>query len=159
MIALRRDSHLTMREIAEKTGCSRETVRRDINLYLTKLDAACIEGAAALRAEEYERLDNIASKLDQAIASGDLSQVPSALKASAEIRKLYALDVQPLGRTELVLRRSVITEIATKLRDQLSPEVFAEVATCLVSDEPFQILDGVTVNTGELGDAPPIAAD
>lgn len=104
-----------------------------------------------MRAEEYERLDKMASQLETAIDGGDLSQVPAALKTSEAIRKLYSLDVQPLGRTELALRRAVITEIASKLRDQLPPETFAEVAVLLTEDEPIQLLDGVAV---EDGDAP-----
>ena len=149
VIALRRDQRLTMRAIAALAGCSHETVRRDINQYIRKLDSACLEGVDGMRAEEYERLDNIACRLDVEIAKGDLSLIPAALKTSAEIRKLYALDVQPLGRTELALRRAVITEIATKLRDQLPPETFADVAVVLTADEPIQLLGDVAVADGD----------
>ena len=142
---MRRDQKLTLRQIAAREGCGVETCRRDINRYMADLDSACLEGAAALRAEEYERLDKFASLLDAAIESGDLSQVPSALKTSESIRKLYAIDIQPLSRSELAMRRAVITEIATKLRDQLTPETFAEVAVLLTEDEPIQLLDGVAV--------------
>ena len=158
VVALRRDQKLTLRQIAAREGCGVETARRDINRYMAALDAACLEGAAAMRAEEYERLDKMAGQLEAAIDGGDLSQVPSALKTSESIRRLYAIDVQPLGRTELALRRAVISEIASKLRDQLPPETFAEVATCLASDEPLQILDGVAVRDGSDGDGPPVAA-
>jgi hypothetical protein len=112
---------------------------------LAKLDAACLEGAAALRAEEYERLDRYAGLLEKAIEQGDLNQVPAAVKTSESVRRLYALDVMPMGRSELAMRRAVITEIATKLRDQLPPETFAEVAVLLTEDEPIQLLDGVAV--------------
>jgi hypothetical protein len=153
---MRRDQKLTLRQIAAREGCGVETARRDINRYMAALDAACLEGAAAMRAEEYERIDKIASLLEAAIESGDLSLVPSALKASESIRRLYALDVQPLGRTELALRRAVVTEIATKLRDQLPPETFADVAVLLTEDEPIQLLDSVAVATAdEEGTAPP----
>jgi hypothetical protein len=150
---MRRDQKLTLRQIAAREGCGVETARRDINRYMAALDAACLEGAAAMRAEEYERLDKMATQLETAIDNGVLSQVPAALKTSESIRRLYALDVQPLGRTELALRRAVITEIATKLRDQLPPETFAEVALLLTDDEPIQLLGGVAV---AVGDAPPI---
>ncbi len=122
---------------------------------MADLDRACLEGVAAIRAEEYERLDKMASQLETAIDNGDLSQVPAALKTSESIRKLYALDVQPLGRTELALRRAVITEIATKLRDQLPPETFADVAVLLTEDEPIQLLDGVAVEGGDASPTQP----
>jgi hypothetical protein len=152
---MRRDQNLTLRQIAAREGCGVETARRDINRYMAALDAACLEGAAAMRAEEYERLDKMASQLETAIDNGDLSQVPAALKTSESIRRLYALDVQPLGRTELALRRAVITEIATKLRDQLPPETFADVAVLLTEDEPIQLLDGVAVEDGDASSTPP----
>jgi hypothetical protein len=153
---LRRDQKLTLRQIAAREGCGVETARRDINRYMADLDRACLEGAAAMRAEEYERLDKMASQLETAIDDGDLSQVPAALKTSEAIRRLYALDVQPLGRSELSLRRAVITEIATKLRDQLPPDTFAEVAVLLTEDEPIQLLDGIAVAAAdEEGAQPP----
>lgn len=149
VIALRRDQKLTLRQIAAREGCAVETARRDINRYLADLDRACLEGVSAMRAEEYERLEKIASLLENAIEQGDLSQIPSALKTSESIRRLYSLDVQALGRTELALRRAVITEIASKLRDQLPPETFADVAVLLTEDEPIQLLDGVAVADGD----------
>lgn len=152
---MRRDQKLTLRQIAAREGCGIETARGDINRYMADLDRACLEGAAAMRAEEYERLDKMASQLEAAIDNGDLSQVPAALKASESIRKLYALDVQPFGRTELALRRAVVTEIATKLRDQLPPETFAEVAALLTDDEPIQLLDGVAVAATDAEGTPP----
>ena len=152
---MRRDQKLTLRQIAAREGCGVETCRRDINRYMADLDRACLEGAAALRAEEYERLDKIASLLEAAIESGDLSQVPAAVKTSESLRRLYALDVVPMGRTELAMRRAVITEIATKLRDQLAPETFAEVAVLLTEDEPIQLLDGVAVAAADAEGTPP----
>lgn len=155
MIALRRDQKLTLRQIAARLGCGIETARRDINKHLAKLDAACLEGAASLRAEEYERLDKYAGLLEKAIEQGDLNQVPAAVKTSESLRRLYALDVVPLGRSELAMRRAVITEIATKLRDQLAPETFAEVAVLLTEDEPIQLLDGVATPLPDETGAPP----
>jgi hypothetical protein len=155
VIALRRDQKFTLRQIAAREGCGVETVRRDINRYMAALDAACLEGAAAMRAEEYERLDKMASQLETAIDNGDLSQVPAALKTSESIRRLYALDVQPLGRTELALRRAVITEVASRLRDELPPETFAEIAVLLTDDEPIHFLDGVAVAAADEEGAPP----
>jgi hypothetical protein len=155
VIALRRDQKLTLRQIAARLGCGIETARRDINKHLAKLDAACLEGAASLRAEEYERLDKYAGLLEKAIEQGDLNQVPAAVKTSESLRRLYALDVVPLGRSELAMRRAVITEIATKLRDQLAPETFAEVAVLLTEDEPIQLLDGVATPLPDEAGAPP----
>jgi len=148
-----------LRQIAAREGCGVETARRDVNKFLHDLDRTCLEGAAALRAELYEKYEAVMRALEhEVLTTGNLDRVPDLLKTSAEIRRLYALDVQPLGRTELALRRAVITEIASKLRDQLPPETFAEVATCLASDEPLQILDGVAVRDGSDGDDPPAAA-
>ena len=155
MIALRRDQKLTLRQIAARLGCGIETARRDINKHLAKLDAACLEGAASLRAEEYERLDKYAALLEKAIEQGDLNQVPAAVKTSESLRRLYALDVVPLGRSELAMRRAVITEIVTKLRDQLAPETFAEIAVLLTQDEPIQLLDGVAVAAADAAGDPP----
>jgi len=155
VIALRRDQKLTLRQIASRLGCGIETARRDINKHLAKLDAACLEGAASLRAEEYERLDKYAALLEKAIEQGDLNQVPAAVKTSESLRRLYALDVVPLGRSELAMRRAVITEIVTKLRDQLAPETFAEIAVLLTQDEPIQLLDGVAVAAADEEGAPP----
>ncbi len=155
VVALRRDQKLTLRQIAAREGCGVETARRDINRYMADLDRACLEGVAAIRAEEYERLDKMASQLETAIDNGDLSQVPAALKTSESIRRLYAVDIQPLGRTELAMRRAVITEIAQRLRDQLPPETFAEVAILLTDDEPIQLLDGVAVATADAEGTPP----
>lgn len=146
-----------MRQIASREGCGIETARRDVNRYLTDLDHTCLEGVAALRAELYEKYDAVLQTLEQEVlTTGNLDRVPDLLKTSAEIRKLYALDVQPLGRTELALRRAVVTEIATKLRDQLPPETFAEVAALLTDDEPIQLLDGVAVAATDEEGAPPL---
>jgi len=50
----------------------------------------------------------------------------------------------------------VITEIATKLRDQLPPDTFAHIATLLTEDEPIQLLDGIAVaSADEEGAEPP----
>jgi hypothetical protein len=154
VVALRRDQKLTLRQIAAREGCGVETARRDINRYMAALDVACLEGAAAMRAELLEKYDAVLQNLErEVLKEGNLDRVGDLLKTSAEIRKLYALDVQPLARTELALRRAVITEIATKLRDQLPPETFAEVALLLTDNEPVQLLDGVAVADG---DATPI---
>jgi len=141
---------MSLRQIAAREGCGVETARRDINKHLAKLDAACLEGAAAMRAELLEKYDAVLQTLEhEVLINGNLDRVGDLLKTTAEIRRLYSLDVQPLGRTELALRRAVITEIATKLRDQLAPEMFAEVAVLLTEDEPIQLLDGVATPDGD----------
>jgi hypothetical protein len=157
VIAMRKDHGLSLRQIAAREGCGVETARRDINKHLSKLDAACLEGAAALRAELFEKYDSVLQSLEhEVLANGNLDRVSDLLKTSESIRKLYALDVQPLGRTELSMRRSVITEIATKLRDQLPPDTFAHIATLLTEDEPIQLLDGIAVaSADEEGAEPP----
>lgn len=147
---------MSLRQIAAREGCGVETARRDINKHLAKLDAACLEGAASMRAELLEKYDAVLQSLEhEVLSNGNLDRVGDLLKTSAEIRRLYALDVQPLGRTELALRRAVISEIATKLRDQLPPETFAEVAVLLTQDEPIQLLDGVAVAAADEEGTPP----
>jgi hypothetical protein len=155
IVELRRQG-LSLRQIAAREGCGVETARRDVNKFLQELDRSCLEGAAALRAELYERYDEVLQTLEhEVLTTGNLDRVPDLLKTSAEIRKLYSLDVQPLGRTELALRRAVITEIAQRLREQLPPETFAEVAILLTDDEPIQLLDGVAVEDGDASSTPP----
>ncbi len=105
-----------------------------------------------MRAELYEKYDAVLQVLEhEVLTTGNLDRVPDLLKTSAEIRKLYAVDIQPLGRTELAMRRAVISEIASKLRDQLPPQTFAEVAILLTDDEPIRLVGDVAV---EDGDAP-----
>lgn len=152
VLAMRKDHGMSLRQIAAREGCGVETARRDINKHLAQLDAACLESAAAMRAELLEKYDALLQALEhEVLSNGNLDRVGDLLKTSAEIRRLYALDVQPLGRTELALRRAVITEIATKLRDQLPPETFAEVAVLLTNDEPIELLGDIAC---EAGDAP-----
>lgn len=123
---------------------------------MADLDRTCLEGVAALRAELYEKYDAVLQALEhEVLTTGNLDRVPDLLKTSAEIRKLYSLDVQPLGRTELALRRAVITEIATKLRDHLPPETFAEVAILLADDEPIRLVGDVAVEDGDASSTPP----
>jgi hypothetical protein len=155
IVELRRQG-LSLRQIAAREGCGVETARRDVNRYMADLDRTCLEGVAALRAELYEKYDAVLQALEhEVLTTGNLDRVPDLLKTSAEIRKLYALDVQPLGRTELALRKALITEIATKLRDQLPPETFAEVAILLTDDEPIQLLDGIAVAAEDEEGTPP----
>ncbi len=155
IVELRRQG-LSLRQIAAREGCGVETARRDVNRYMADLDRTCLEGVAALRAELYEKYDAVLQTLEhEVLTTGNLDRVPDLLKTSAEIRKLYALDVQPLGRTELALRRAVITEIASKLRDQLPPETFAEVAILMTNDEPIQLVGDVAVENGDASSTPP----
>jgi hypothetical protein len=148
-----RKQRMDLREIAAIVGCSHETVRSDINHYMAQLDAACIQGAAAMRAEMGAVYDELISRLSvEVLENNNYERTPELIKATEGLRKLYALDIQPMNRTELRLRRAVITEITTKLRDQLTPEAFALVASCLVADEPIQLLEGVALPT-EDGDA------
>ena len=157
VLELRRDKRMSLRKIADSVGCGVETVRRDVSRYLAKLDAACLESAAAMRAELLATYDDVLQTLEREVLdNGNLDRVPDLLKTSGEIRKLYALDVVPLGRSEIAMRRAVITEIATKLRDQLAPETFAEVAVLLTDDEPtIQLLDGVAVAAADEAGTPP----
>lgn len=153
---MRKDHGMSLRQIAAREGCGVETARRDINKHLAKLDAACLESAAAMRAELLEKYDAVLQALEhEVLSNGNLDRVGDLLKTSAEIRRMYSLDVMPLGRTELALRRAVITEIATKLRDQLPPETFAEVAVLLTNDEPIELLGNVAVEAGVLPSTQP----
>ena len=157
VLAMRKDHGLSLRQIAAREGCGHETIRRDLNKYLSRLDSACLEGAAALRGEIFEKYDAIVQTLEfDVLVNGNLDRVPDLLKTTAEIRRLYALDIQPMTRTELALRRTVITEITTKLKDRLPVESFAEIALALTDDEPIQLIDGIAVeDSDEAGIDPP----
>ena len=110
-----------------------------------------------MRAELFEKYDAVLQALEvQVLVEGNLDRVPDLLKTTAEIRRLYALDIQPMTRTELALRRTVITEITTKLKDRLPVETFAEIALALTDDEPIQLIDGIAVeDSDEAGIDPP----
>lgn len=147
-VELRKNQRLSIRAIAEVNGCSHETARRDINGYLKKLDQACMENAGAIRAELYEQYDQLLqAQAVEIFDKGNLDRAPELLKTSEQIRKLYGLDVPSLGRTEMAMRRAAVTEVATRLRDALPPEVFAQVLTALSSDE-YELIDGVAVESG-----------
>lgn len=156
-IELRKNQHATLRAIAAANDCSIETARRDINGYLAKLDAACMENAAALRAELYETYDSVLQRLEaEVLENGALDRVPELLKTSAEIRRLYGIDIPQLGRTELAMRRAAVTELAARLKDRLAPETFAEVIAAITADGTTQLVDGVALaGDREAGIEPP----
>lgn len=156
-IALRKDKGLSFRAIAAELGCTHETARKAVNKHLARLDQACLEGASALRGELYEKYDAVLQRLEvEVLEHGELDRVPELLKTSQAIRQLYALDVQPLGRTELHMRRAAITELAGKLKDRLAPELFAEVIAAITDDDSIPLVNGVALaGESEAGIEPP----
>ena len=149
-VELRKNQRLSIRAIAAANGCSHETARRDINGYLKKLDQACLEGAAAIRAEMYETYDSLMqAQAVEVFERGNLDRAPELLKTSEQIRKLYGLDIPALSRTEEAMRRAAVTEVANRLKDALPPEVFAQVLVALTpEDVSYQLIDGVAVAAG-----------
>jgi hypothetical protein len=144
-----RKRRLPLRAIAAEVGCSHVTVRHDINRYISDLDRISLDNAAAIRAELAETYDELIKTLEvEVLENGNLRRSKDLIAATEALRKLYALDVQPLGRSELQLRRAVITEMVNKLQDSLEPEVFAQVTTTLLADEPIKLLDSVATDDG-----------
>jgi hypothetical protein len=74
---------------------------------------------------------------------------------SEAIRRLYALDIEPISRTELAMGRAVITETASKLDDELPLETFVEFDVPLSQDESIRLLDGISVEDGDVSLTPP----
>lgn len=157
VIELRRQG-LSREKIAELIGWSHETVRRDENYYLAKLDQENLAAAAALRAEQYQRLEEYAGFLHEDIAQNkDLGRIADAVKVSEQQRRIYALDVVPTKKTEITHRKAIVTELIVNLRASISPAAYAEVVTALSVNDSYQLMGITSSGGGEEGIDPPAA--
>ena len=127
-----REQGLPLREIAEIVDASPETCRLDILHYLVKTDEENQEKVAAIRAREFERLDQYSELLHKQITDeGEYNKIDSAVKVSESARKIYAADIPAERRATITHRREIVAQIFVELRSKLSPLVFAEVTNAL----------------------------
>jgi len=135
VVALREEG-LPLREIAEIVGASAETCRLDIMHYLITTDQENREKVAAIRAREFERLDQYSELLHKQITNeGEYNRIDSAVKVSESARKIYAADIPAERRATITHRREIVAQIFVELRSKLSPTVFAEVTNALSESE------------------------
>ena len=146
---------MTLQAIADQLGVSYAIIQRDLKKYMNRLDQENMAGVAAIRAAEFERLERMSAQLDQKIFDeGETGRIDSALKVSAEKRKLYAVDVQPVKKAEVVHRREVAVQLITTLRTELDPHVFGEVLNVLTRSQEFNYLGGAVEGGSETGGPP-----
>jgi DNA-binding CsgD family transcriptional regulator len=155
VIELRRQG-LSQEKIATIVGVSHQTVRNDLRLYMSKLDAENMQAAAALRAEEFATFQRAANLVEEAVFErNDLDRIPDLVKLSEQKRKIYALDVQPVRKAEIQYKKSVVVELIHTLRSRVSPAAFAEVLTALTADEDYKLMGQVVTADSAGGDEPP----
>jgi len=136
VVALR-EQGLPLREIAEKVGASTETCRLDILHYLIKTDQENRDKVAAIRAREFERLDQYSELLHKQITNdGEYNRIDTAVKVSESARKIYAADIPAERRATITHRREIVTQLLVELRAKLSPMIFAEVTNALAESVP-----------------------
>lgn len=146
---------MTLQAIADQLGVSYAIIQRDLKKYMNRLDQENMQGVAAIRAAEFERLERMSAQLDQKIFDeGETGRIDSALKVSAEKRKLYAVDVQPVKKAEVVHRREVAVQLITTLRTELAPSTFSEVLNVLTRSQEFNYLGGAVEGGSETGGPP-----
>ena len=135
VVALREEG-LPLREIAEIVGASAETCRLDILHYLITTDQENRDKVAAIRAREFERLDQYSELLHKQITDeGEYNKIDSAVKVSESARKIYAADIPAERRATITQRREIINQLFVELRNKLSPVVFAVVTNALAESE------------------------
>ena len=135
VVALREEG-LPLREIAEIVGASAETCRLDIMHYLITTDQENRDKIAAIRAREFERLDQYSELLHLQITNeGEYNRIDSAVKVSESARKIYAADIPAERRATITQRREIINQLFVELRSKLSPVVFAVVTNALAESE------------------------
>ena len=154
-IELRRQG-LSLTAIADKLGFSYAIIQRDVSSYLRRLDQQCLDNAAAIRAQEFEKLEKLSDHLDQQIFDeGQTGRVDSAIKVSESKRRLYALDVQPVRRSEVTHKKQVVVELIHTLRAHLAPAIFAEVVSVLTDHENYELHGVLVEGSGDGGIDPP----
>ncbi len=147
-IILRRKG-LSLTAIADKLGVSYALIQRDLSKYLRRLDEECMKNMEALRAEQFEKLQKYADHLqDQILNQGQTGRIDSAIKTSESIRRLYAMDIQPVKKAEVTHRKELMVELITTLRSELPAHIFGEVLNTLTRSDDFNYLGGAIEASG-----------
>lgn len=153
-IILRRQG-LTLQAIADRLGVSYACIQKDLNKYLKRLDEECTQNAAALRAEEFERLQKASEHLDQQVfEEGETLRINELLKVSESKRRLYALDVVPIKKAEVTHRKEITVQLISTLRAELPAHIFGEVLNCLTRSDEFGYLGGSVEASSAEGNPP-----
>ena len=156
-IELRRQG-LSLTAIADKLGCSYAIIQRDISTYLRRLDEENMAGVAAIRAAEFQQLQQAGEKVNKAVfEDNDLNRISELVKLSESRRKLYAADVQPVRRSEVTHKKQVVVELIHTLRAHLAPATFAEVVSVLTDHENYELHGVIAEGSGDGGIDPPAA--
>lgn len=156
-IELRRQG-LCLTAIADKLGCSYAIIQRDISTYLRRLDEENMAGVAAIRAAEFQQLQQAGEKVNKAVfEDNDLNRISELVKLSESRRKLYAADVQPVRRSEVTHKKQVVVELIHTLRAHLAPATFAEVVSVLTDHENYELHGVIAEGSGDGGIDPPAA--
>ncbi len=137
-------------------GISHQTVRNDLRHYMSELDQENIEAAAALRSEEFAKLQRAGEKIEAAVFDDDeLGRIPDLVKLSESRRKPYALDVQPIRKADITQRKEIINEVFMSLRTSISASAFVEVLTSLSTDDSVNYVEEAFTAASSEGIEPP----
>lgn len=141
-IVLRRQGQ-TLQQIADTLGVSYQTIQKDLAKYMKRLDEECMQNVAALRAEEFEQLQDASARLNHQIhQEGETGRILDLVKVSESKRRLYAMDVQPVKKAEVVHRKEIAVQLITTLRAELPAHIFGEVLNVLTRSNEFDYLGG-----------------
>ena len=158
-----RKQKLSLREIGERLGCSHMTAFKDIKRYMHALDQEARDGVSAIRATEYERLDNYAACLERRILDDhEHDKIKDAVRVSESMRRIYGADIPAERRISIEHRRALSIELVQRLQVLLDPEIYANVIASLATDttgtyilpgtsidvEPAQAAQGATHQAG-----------
>lgn len=147
-IILRRKG-LSIQNIADKLKVSYSLIQRDLQKYMNKLDESIQKNVNAIRAEEFERLQQATEHLEQKIhQEGETVRINELVKVSESKRKLYAVDIQPVKKAEVTHRKELMVELITTLRSELPAHIFGEVLNTLTRSDDFNYLGGAIEASG-----------
>lgn len=152
-IILRRQG-LSIQNIADKLKVSYSLIQRDLQKYMNKLDDTIQQNVNAIRAEEFERLQQATEHLEHKIhQEGETVRINELVKLSESKRKLYAVDIQPVKKAEVTHRKELMVELITTLRSELPAHIFGEVLNTLTRSDDFNYLGGTIEASGPQGNS------